>query len=286
MKNIAIVVDSSCGLTKEQVEEKGWFFLPLHIEIDQTIYDDGINLNSSNIFEIFSKDSKNAKTSLTKPGEGVELFEKLSKEYEHIVFYPISKHLSGQYQAFKLLESEFPKLKVVESKRIAQLIVLDLLAFEQNLKNGMNFQEAFDKINDFQKAYISLMPKYNDFLVKGGRLHAAAATVAKLFKIIPIIKFEDGQLLKEDKGRVFDKTVNNVITKKANEASGTMMILHSGNQNIDSIVEYAEQESNRKVYVASIAPVVAIHTGPEAVVVISFEENYDDLIEANSYLFK
>ncbi|TNK92205.1 fatty acid-binding protein DegV, partial [Mycoplasmopsis pullorum] len=33
MKKVAIIVDSSSGLTKEQTLELGSFFIPLHIEI-------------------------------------------------------------------------------------------------------------------------------------------------------------------------------------------------------------------------------------------------------------
>lgn len=279
MEKIAIVVDSSSGLTKKQAEEKGWFFIPLHIEIDDKLYDDGINISNDTLFNIFNANSKMAKTSSTKLGEVIELIEKLNQSYDKILIYPISKFLSGQYQSIKMLESDYPKLRVVESTNIAAPTVLDLINFEENIKNGISFEDAFEQFK-VNKNSISLMPKYNDFLVKGGRLSPAAATLARLLKIVPIISFSEGQLLKEGKGRVFAKTVFNVIEDKAKNynSDSELIILHSNNSEIQDYINFAKEKINAQIYVGSIPSVVAIHTGPEAVVVILYPKKINDNI--------
>ncbi|MBW0595724.1 DegV domain-containing protein [Mycoplasma anatis] len=279
MEKIAIVVDSSSGLTKKQAEENGWFFIPLHIEIDDKLYDDGINISNDTLFNIFNANSKMAKTSSTKLGEVIELIEKLNQSYDKILIYPISKFLSGQYQSIKMLESDYPKLRVVESTNIAAPTVLDLINFEENIKNGISFEDAFAQFK-VNKNSISLMPKYNDFLVKGGRLSPAAATLARLLKIVPIISFSEGQLLKEGKGRVFAKTVFNVIEDKTKNynSDSELIILHSNNSEIQDYINFAKEKINGQIYVGSIPSVVAIHTGPEAVVVILYPKKLNNNI--------
>lgn len=279
MEKIAIVVDSSSGLTKKQAEEKGWFFIPLHIEIDDKLYDDGINISNETLFNVFNADSKMAKTSSTKLGEVIELIEKLNQDYDKILVYPISKHLSGQYQSIKMLESDYPKLKVVESRNIAAPTVLDLINFEENIKNGMSFDEAYNQFS-INNNSISLMPKYNDFLVKGGRLSPAAATLARLLKIVPIISFSEGQLLKEGKGRVFSKTVFNVIEDKIKNYNENceLILLHSKNEEINEYIEFSKNKTKGNIFVGSIPSVVAIHTGPEAVVVILYPKKLNSEI--------
>ncbi|EFF41320.1 DegV family protein [Mycoplasmopsis alligatoris] len=274
MKKVAIIVDSSCGLTKSQVEKLGWFFIPIHIEIDGKLYDDGIDINSSNLFDIFGPESQRAKTSSTKLGLVAELLDKLKDEYESIVIYPISMHLSGQYQALKVLEKDYPMLKIVQSVNISQLIIYELLEFEKKLSEGQDFDVLFKKLEESKNQSISLVPKYNDFLVKGGRLSPAAATLAKLFKIVPIIKFEDGKLLKEGKGRTFLKTFYNVLQGKYDELKNKnvsefeIVLLHSKNSEIDAIVEETTRIFNQTPKVLNIPSAVSIHTGPEACVAI------------------
>ncbi|TNK82503.1 fatty acid-binding protein DegV [Mycoplasmopsis pullorum] len=288
MKKVAIIVDSSSGLTKEQTLELGSFFIPLHIEIDNVIYDDGINLSTQNLFDIFNENSDNAKTSSTKLGEVIDLLNSIKDEYENIVIFPISKFLSGQYQSLKLLESDYPNLRVLESRSIAQFIVYELLKFEEKIKNNVPFETALSEIKlkpDY--ASISLIPKHNTFLVKGGRLHPAAATIAKLFKIVPIIKFEDGQLLKEGKGRIFNKTVLSKVAEKkelVNSSNSTFVLLHSFSNPADYfLAETAQEIENQfgfKPFVLYLPSVVSIHTGPEAICLCLINE------DASKYLNK
>ncbi|MEA4115642.1 DegV family protein [Mycoplasma sp. 744] len=278
----AIIVDSSCGLTKEEANKKGWFYLPLHIIIDGKEYKDGIEINSSNLFQ-FYKDNNDAKTSAINIGEAQELFEQLSKEYDQIIVYPISQHLSGTYQMLNLLSQDFPKVRIVKSKQIVQLIILDLLWLETQLSNDSSkLEEYLDFIeNKGFRNSITLIPKYNKYLVKGGRLHPSAALVAKMLNIVPLITFSDGKLLKEGVGRVFKKTVLKNIASKSNFKLENQnnelcyIYLHS-NAKIEEQNEIVNEFSkiyNIKPLVHKIAPVVSIHTGPEAYVGIVLEIN-------------
>ncbi|WP_334687351.1 DegV family protein [Mycoplasmopsis felis] len=72
---------------------------------------------------------------------------------------------------------------------------------------------------------ITLIPKHNDYLVKGGRLSPAAATIAKLLKIVPLIRFENGKLEKQGKGRLFLKSIFNEIDIKFNNSNSDLVFL-------------------------------------------------------------
>lgn len=274
---VAIVVDSACGLSKEQAEMLGWNLLPLNIEIDGKNFADGVEITSKNFFEFYKKESK-AKTSAFTLGYVEELFTKLSQEYDKILVYPISKYLSSAYSMLKVVAENFPKLRIVESIQVAQLMVFDLLRFEnKKVANEVEFEQAVKEMEKgVRKQSITLIPKYNDCLVKGGRLHPAAALVAKLLKIVPLIKFEDGQLLKEGKGLVFSKSVKKMLESKfelfstLNE-NKVVVILHSEPAEIQEFVNYAKKVFNCNPLMSYIPSVVAIHTGPEAFVCVVTE---------------
>lgn len=270
----AIIVDSSCALTKKQAEALGWFYTPLHINIDEKEFEDGVDINTSNLFNFYTKKAK-VKTSAINIAKTTELFEKLSKEYDKIIFYPISHHLSSTYQTSKTMEEDFPKLRTIKSVQIVQLIVLDLIWFEKQMaKDPSKMDEYLKYIEDggFHKS-ITLIPKYNDYLVKGGRLHPAAAAIAKLFKIVPLIAVDGGQLKKEGVGHVFSKTtIKNIVSKaknfKINDKKNVLLTayIHTGasKEEQKTFIEEFKKQYHQDPWVNWLAPVVAIHTGPEA----------------------
>ncbi|UUD35966.1 DegV family protein [Mycoplasmopsis citelli] len=273
MKKIAIVVSSSCGLTEEEAKKRGWFYLPLNIQIDEKNYLDGIDLTSTNLFEKFSKDSKSAKTSSTNIGYIMNLFAQLSNTFDAVVIFPISQHLSGEYQNLIHFASDFKNIYIINSLDVAHLITLKVIEFEHLIKSKVPLNEAIEQIQAPNSLLsVSLIPKYNHFLVKGGRLTPGAATIANLLKIIPIIKFENGKLEKEGIGRVFSKTVINCIDSKferlTNPQDFDLIILHSQNSEINDFVSYAQRKYSLKVLISNIPPVISIHTGPEAIVII------------------
>ncbi|VEU75409.1 Fatty acid-binding protein DegV-like protein [Mycoplasmopsis maculosa] len=292
----AIVVDSSCGLTKAQAEKYGLYYLPLYIDIDNKTYADGIDINSENLFNTFNLKSE-VKTSAFNPADAYDLFEKLSKEYDEIIVYPISKHLSSSYSTLATtFKEEFKKLRVIESVQVASLIMLDVIWFKMQLeKDSSKIDEYIKKIEkgDWKRS-ITLVPKHNKYLVKGGRLHPAAALIAKALGIVPLIKWENGQLLKEGIGRNFLKTILKNISDKSKsfdvKTNNTkVIILHSG-ANPDELSQCKDQvnkEFKTDPVITYIPSVVSIHTGPEAYATIAFEdENADKILKTFSDIIK
>ncbi|WP_406617334.1 DegV family protein [Mycoplasmopsis adleri] len=297
MKKYALVVDSSCGLTKKQAEKLGWFYLPLYIDIDGKNYSDGVDLDATTLFDKFTLKSE-VKTSMFNLVTAETLFTELSKEYDEIIVYPISKYLSNSYATLKTMTADFPKLRVIESVEIASLILIDLFWFELEMKKDSSKMEEYLKFieaGSFQKS-ITLIPKYNKYLVKGGRLHPAAALIAKMFNIVPLIKWENGQLLKEGIGRNFYKTILKNAEQKAKDFkvsdnhSLKTIVLHSGSTEEDK-KKYQETVSDlfkKESDLFSTPSVVSIHVGPEAYVLIVTEvpTEYEKAIDERFQILK
>lgn len=206
------------------------------------------------------------------------MIEKLSKEYDKVILYPISQYLSSQYQNFVNLAREFSNVKVVSSTKLSLLIVLDILKFRENIENGVDFDTAFEELNQEIEGKFLLFPHDNSYLVNSGRLSPSAAALTKLLKIVPVIKFEQGRLQKEGKGNIFTKTVLKFFKQTVDEF-GTgyqIVLLHSNNENISKIKEEMENYSQQKIYTFNVPDVIAVHTGPQAVAfaVLKVEEKH------------
>ncbi|TDV24267.1 DegV family protein with EDD domain [Mycoplasmopsis mustelae] len=279
MNKIAIVVDSSCGLNQNQAKKLGFFYLPLLIEINGQILRDGVDVDDKSLYNIFDLETKSAKTSVTPLGYMSELFKQLSDEFDYIIVFPISQHLSNQFNILKTLQAEFPKLKVVASKQISIGILEQISKFKQFLNETQDIESALKLIeNEYKSVEITLIPKYNDFLVKGGRLSSAAAVIAKLAKIVPLIKFEDGKLISVGKGRIFLKTVCQQIKQKFQTNPNLDLVLLTANKQIDSeILAFCESELHICPKISQIPAVLAVHTGPQAIAIL-VSENLNDIL--------
>lgn len=265
---IAIVVDSSTGLSPKQVEGKGWFFLPLSIDVNGEQKLDGIDISPSELKTALMDANSNLKTGTTPYGLMQEKLESLSKEYDKVVVFPISKNLSSQSNYLK--ELKISNLYVVNSTKLTWLTVIDLLKFEKNLKEGLEFEKAFDQMSLEYDGKVLAVPFSTQSIVKSGRLSPAAAAVARLFKIYPVIKLENGKLEKEGVGRNFEKT----LIKHFGEMAETFkdeeyfpVVLHSHNSNINDLVSEFQKLTNKKIFVDVLPNVVNIHIGLEGVAI-------------------
>lgn len=286
---LAIVVDSSCGLSKKEVEKRGWHFLPLYLNVDGKEYADGIDITLDNFLDIYSSNSI-GKTSCTPIGEADEMIKKLSKENDFVVVYPLSMGLSSQYQNLEVISKQYKNVFVVKSKYVLQLIVKDCVELEKTiLSNELTVKQAIAKIEkrDYSQADILLYPKDINVLVRGGRLAPSAAKLAKLLRIFPVIGLQNGKLEKYDKGVTFDKTFYNIAIehykKLSKKKKKTMMFLDTANERADEMFAELVNKSNYEgpIIKSQIGPTIAIHTGYGAMAVF-----YADLeLPVNEYKF-
>ncbi|MGL4343211.1 MAG: DegV family protein [Metamycoplasmataceae bacterium] len=290
---LAIVVDSSCGLTKKQAEKRGWFYLPLNINIDGIEYRDGIDITSKNFYSIYKKESK-VSTTATPPGEILDLFKKLNQEFDFTIVYPISEGLSSQYQTLLVLAKNFPKIHIIKSKNVSISIVDDLIKLENDINNNdITYKQGIERIESdkpARKRTIHLIPKHNDALLNGGRLTPSAAKLAKLFKIIPIIVFnKDGKLDKYSKGRIFDRTVMKLFdslylhhSKNLGNDKLFLFFLDVNCSESEKLKKYIEEKThcdkNFKLVSYHIPPIIAIHTGLESIS-LQFDYNNNLLLD-------
>lgn len=271
---LIIVVDSSCGLTKKEAEARGWYFLPLFMNIDGKEYTDGVDISSKIFFDI-CKNKSTVSTSCSSPIQIQELLDDINEPDSFIVIYPISQYLSSQYSNLLSVAKNYKNVHVIKSLNISIPIVQELVEFETSVKNNeYTILQGIDIIENKiprDKNNMILFPKYNDNLVRGGRLSPSAAKIAKLLKIIPVITMKNGKLEKLDKGRIFSKTtinttvkINNILNSKSED--WTIMYGYSNELDKSILNEIKSSTKNEKPFIELfIPPIIAVHTGIEAI---------------------
>ena len=119
MSKIAVVTDSNSGITQERAKELGIYVLPMPFFIDGELYLEDITLTQEQFYEKLRADS-DISTSQPSPGNVMELWESVLKEYDEIVCIPMSSGLSSTCETAMSIAREYKgKVYVVDNQRIS-----------------------------------------------------------------------------------------------------------------------------------------------------------------------
>ena len=196
MSKVAIVTDSNSGITQAQAKELGIYVVPMPFMINDKEYFEDINLTQEEFYKLLAEDA-NVSTSQPTPDSLMKTWDNILKDYEQIVYIPMSSGLSGSCQSAYMLAMQFydGKVFVVDNQRISvtqRQSVLD--AFEMAEK-GMSGEEIRDKLIEVKfesSIYIMLDTLY--YLKKGGRITPAAAALGTLLRLKPVLQIQGEKL--------------------------------------------------------------------------------------------
>lgn len=216
MKKIAIVVDSSASFTPEEVKETGVYVAPLTIIYNGKEYVDQVTITNDEVAQLLN-DNAVITTSQPNLGTLINLFEDIkSKNYDHVIALPISRHLSGTYAAFKQAADEvgLDNITIVDNLTLIAVIQHATHKIIELNNEGKDIDEilaALQNIWDNTESY--LIPKSLKQLKASGRISPAAGTLASLLRIKPVLKlWNKGETIdKFDTARTDAKTYDIVI---------------------------------------------------------------------------
>lgn len=265
---IAVLTDSSCGY---EIKEKhnDLHIIPLMItkENGEQVKDDE-NLTSDKFYSLL--DEQILKTSQTVPGDMMNKWDELLKEYDQIVVALLSKGLSGQYNTAQMLSQEpeyKDKIFVVDTNGVSIILenIVDEIFNKVNEgKDGPTILKEIEEMNSSFVCYI--IPNNLDRLVKGGRISKAAAAMANLFKITPILKY-DGVIDKETKTRTFKKAINESLDLIKSKTDDIKYIDISYSKSTDEIlqlvIDQIEAQGLKVRLNRQLSNVITCHTGRE-----------------------
>ncbi len=271
---LAIIVDSSSGLSKKETEAKGWIFLPLYMNIEGKEYIDGVDISIEEFYKMIKPEMK-VRTSATPPGLIIEAFDKAMKEYDAAIVYSLSAGLSSQNKNIKMIAKDYKNIAVIDSQSMGKGTEINCNDIEAFSKTSDSLDDILAYANKLAKESGGvLIPRTMDWLVAGGRVSPAAAKMAGMLKIIPVIGFIDGNLIKYGKGRNFEKTIyKSAVSYGEDKTNNQWVLLHSGYVGIEKIRDQLLIELNiKELEISYIPPVIGIHTGTESICVMSISK--------------
>lgn len=212
MSKIAIVTDSNSGITQKEAKQMGVFVVPMPFLIDEQEYFEDITLTQD---EFYEKLAGNASVATSQPSVDsiTSLWDEVLKEYDSLIYIPMSSGLSGTCGTAMMLSGDYDgKVRVVDNQRISvtqRNAVGDALAMANS---GKTLDEIYDKLMETKlEASIYIMVDTLKYLKKGGRLTPAVAALGTILRIKPVLQIQGEKLDTFAKARTVKQGMNTML---------------------------------------------------------------------------
>ena len=195
MSRVIVVTDSNSGITQSEAKELGVVVMPMPFYINGQMFYEDIDLTQEQFYQKL-KEGGEIKTSMPLVGDVTDKWDELLKEYDEIVYIPMSSGLSSSCETAYMLSQDYDgKVQVVNNQRISVTMrqsVLDAKMLAEQGKGAEEIKEILEKEKFESSIYI--MVDTLEYLKKGGRISSVAAVAADVLKIKPVMKFGVGKL--------------------------------------------------------------------------------------------
>lgn len=191
----AIVTDTNSGISVAEGARLGVFVVPMPLLVDGKLRYEGVDLTPEEFYAA-QEAGRDVSTSQPSPGDVMDLWDKVLEEYDDLVYIPMSSGLSNSCQTAQgLAEGYDGRVQVADLRRISvtqKLAVLDGLELAKRGLSAAEIRERLDEVAMDAMIYIGV--ETLTYLRRGGRVTPAAAAMANLLNIKPLLKIEGDRL--------------------------------------------------------------------------------------------
>lgn len=287
---VAIMTDTNSGILPNEGAEKGIYVLPMPFIVDGENYLEGVSITHKQLYEYMRQDL-DVSTSMPSPGSIMDMWKQIFADgYDEIVYIPMSSGLSSSCASARSFAEEYDdKVQVVDNHRISVTLlesVYDAKYMADNGKSAKEIKEHLEKTAYDASIYITVDTL--KYLKKSGRVTPAAAAIATMINLKPILTIQGEKLdsyakvrgLKQSEHRMIEALKHDLKTRFANVPKEKIRVATAG-----TIEDPADAENWRlavqeafpeyEVYYMPLSCSIACHTGIGAVGIgtIVVEEN-------------
>lgn len=280
MSKVAIMTDSNSGITQAEGKELGITVLPMPFYIDNEMYYEDIDLTQGEFYERLKSDCE-IKTSMPLVGDVTDKWDEILKDYDEIVYIPMSSGLSSSCETAIMLSQDYDgRVCVVNNQRISVTMrqsVLDAMYLRDQGKTAEEIKNILEEKKFESSIYIMLDTLY--YLKKGGRITPAAAALGTLLKLKPVLQIQGDKLdafakartAKQGKSIMLD-TIKKDFMEKYNDPEGKDMHIEIAySYDLDAAEKFKEEVQaefpNHEIVMNPLSLSVACHIGPGSIAV-------------------
>lgn len=280
MSRVVVVTDSNSGITQAEAKELGVVVMPMPFYINEEMFYEDIDLTQEQFYAKLTEGG-DIKTSMPLVGDVTDKWDELLKEYDEIVYIPMSSGLSSSCETAYMLSQDYDgKVQVVNNQRISVTMRQSVLDAKAMADSGRTAEEIKDILEDEKfNSSIYIMVDTLTYLKKGGRITPAAAALGTLLKLKPVLQIQGEKLDAFAKARTVKQAKSIMIEamksdfeKRFDSPDGAKMnleIAYTFDKEAAEAFKAEVQEAfpNNEIVMNPLSLSVSCHIGPGALAI-------------------
>lgn len=273
MNKIRIVTDTTCYLPLETLEQyPELIVIPLYVSFGDKSFKEIVELKTEEFFPMLKASKTLPTSSQPSVGDFLEVYRPLVEEGASVISLHISSGLSGTVesarQAAQILGGE---IEVVDSLFTGMGLGFMVLEALKAVRSGANKEEVLSRIDAVRQGMnVIFVVDTLEYLHKGGRIGGAQALIGTLLKIKPILFLDQGKI------DVFEKVRTQAAARERmrsileeirsqNYKAKMWLAIHQAEameEALKAMEELKQSLHPEEVFISTLGPVLATHTGP------------------------
>lgn len=280
MSKVSIMTDSNSGITQTQAKEMGVVVLPMPFYINEEMFYEDIDLSQEQFYEKLQAGG-DIKTSMPLVGDVTDKWDELLKEYDEVVYIPMSSGLSSSCETAYMLSQDYDgKVEVVNNQRISVTMRQSVIDAKNLAEAGKSAKEIKDILEAAKfDSSIYIMVDTLTYLKKGGRITPAAAALGTLLKLKPVLQIQGEKLDAFAKARTVKQAKNIMIEamksdfeKRFDSADGRKINLEMAyTHDLEAALAFKEEVQaafpENEIVLNPLSLSVSCHIGPGALAI-------------------
>jgi fatty acid kinase fatty acid binding subunit len=270
---VAIVTDSCCEMTPEQLREYDIVQVPLTVFFGETGALSPDEIPPDEFWrKLTAPDAPFPHTAAPSAGQFKLAYEKLfAAGADEIVYVGMSETLSTSINSGRMAAQMMPERTIltVDSRSACMGIGTLAIRASRMARSGSSAHEIVETLERAKAGidvYVGL--ETLEYLRKGGRISSAKAVIGGLLSIKPIIRVIDGEVIVHEQARTRARATERVLELLTEKPLTALHVLYAPPVDADAwrdaILARLPGPPPRLVTTQIIGPVIGTHVGPGA----------------------
>ncbi len=282
-KPIVLCADSTCDLGAELIEKYGVHVLPMHVNLGDSTYADGVDLTPDDIYAVYREKKILPTTSATNMEEYKEFVRPFLDAGNDVIFVNLGSGISTTHNSCRLAAEETPGLYVIDSGNLSTGMGHVVLAAAERIAAGLPAERIVEEVRELTKRVdASFVLDTLEFLHKGGRCSTIAMLGANMLKLKPCIEVnnEDSTMTVGKKYRgALDRCLEEYVADRLKDRTDIdthrIFITHSGIS--DERIELVKNAVNKymqfdEILITRAGCTISAHCGPNTLGILYVRE--------------
>jgi DegV family protein with EDD domain len=263
---IAIMVDSAAGISRQEAEQLGAYYVPMTYTVDRQQFVEHYIGENGQFEPYIEREDVERRTSQATANAFVTAFEQQLAKGRQVLCITISSRLSGTYANAVMAAKEVnqDEIRVLDSRNCAGGIYFLIQRAQTLIAQGMDLSEIAERLAAERKL-INNVFTVNDMtnLRKSGRLGVVRLSVSTILNLRPILCLQNGSVFSRGVARGSHEQLR--LLAESVPENTTFVVLHSRENNpqlpLLQEILYKRLGDALEMRIVSLGPVLAIHLG-------------------------